>query len=456
MSKVTPQPATENTKVAPETVVERAAPELSQAGIMEMIAAAPRHWLYRSPGDKMLEVGDHNAKLDPAFQELDVDTRSFDTLTEGKIEDLPPLTPATVAEAYQGWIEESRASWLTALGHIEHGLLEGRLSANEVALMRSLLNDPTWFADAETTNDGPLPTVPDFYRCATTISEEINQLYKTGNPIQHVFNLAPIHAPFWQELKDASLDLANSPEKRIAGLERIVRECVRAMDKPESMQEMLCGLANHTALLEGLIGVPLAPIEASTAVVSERTLTRYSANAVADHVMSGAGIYGPQGTGASGGVLKPLLIQTDGGRIRLPDPNKPNELPIIREVLLCYAEELIHAQQNIGEIIGTTRQTAALASGTAPDDELLIKIPEEGFTSELARRYVHDERKMGECSDSDFPNRVSEVDVAGRLLQMATDEGVPLGYLKGLLYERHQDDRAPFVEWLRTKGVSLP
>ena len=159
-----------------------------------------------------------------------------------------------------------------------------------------------------------------------------------------------------------------------------------------------------------------------------------------------------QGRSSSDGHFEDITVSFGiphirmGELARLPSSKSPLEVAILTAAFLTLMEETIHAGQDQRLIVEVERLDNP--ANTASPDAVLC--------SQLARDFFHETKKniAREIRSADgLSDRTQEIDVVGRLVELAQEHKLPIECLKSELSVYHAGMREPFVRWLKERGV---
>jgi hypothetical protein len=417
--------------------------------VLKIIEEAPTSWNYRSEGEPLLKLELTPAERSSALETLK-DSVDRASVPVPEREALSPSLPAPVYDAFKAYISANDISWCPQLARIVQGIEEGFLTAREIAVVRKVINQDTWAASIEIDISPEDPSVVTAEDIEQMLFSHFRTIYRANRVSERVFQGYGAELPLWKELKELAPAAKDDYEQRAALLERIIRDTARSLNSPDRMVETLAGLASNSRTLSLLIGLPTEPCEKATILLKERELASSPLSRILQRLEEDVGLFSSKhGQPETFAIGAPLVVREDGVR-RMLSPSIPVEGEILRNMLVVYIEELIHAQQDLKAALLFQR---AENKGDICDTEHT----RDALLCDLAVEYVVTEEKLkGRTRDSNLSNLAGECDVALRMLEIFTAEAVPLHHLNPVLFESHQEVRREFLAWLAEKGVALP
>lgn len=139
-----------------------------------------------------------------------------------------------------------------------------------------------------------------------------------------------------------------------------------------------------------------------------------------------------------------------GVHLRLPIPNRSlSETVLLTNAFLTLMEETLHSEQSLRIKAQQRLEQNALNAGKSysinPEDVLLSPTVKEF----LRETEPHELKKI---SQTELPSRIGEIDVAGRLLELAEEFNFPKECLFAEFSQNHVDWRKGLHRWLRERG----
>lgn len=139
-----------------------------------------------------------------------------------------------------------------------------------------------------------------------------------------------------------------------------------------------------------------------------------------------------------------------GFHCRLPIPNRSlSETVLLTNAFLTLMEETLHSEQSLRIKAQQQLQQNALNAGKSysinPEDVLLSPTVNEF----LREKEPHILKKI---SETELPQRIGEIDVAGRLLELAEEFGFPKECLFAEFSQNHVEWRKGLHRWLKDRG----
>ena len=145
-----------------------------------------------------------------------------------------------------------------------------------------------------------------------------------------------------------------------------------------------------------------------------------------------------------------LLIELGPNLVRLPvSGHKPVQTALLTHAFLTLTEETLHACQSKRIAAQNDLHTDADYKGTSHRTT-----PEDVLLSPLAIAFLQktEPHTINKAQRLDTTSRLSEIDVVGKIVELAHEHGFPKECLFAELTQNHVEIRKDFVHWLTEHG----
>ncbi len=417
--------------------------------VLKNIEDAPTGWNYRSEGEPLLKLQLTPEERKSALSCLrNSANRASIPVPEREV--LSRNLPAPVYDAFKAYIAANDAAWCPEIARIVQGIEEGLLTARQIAVTRRVIRQEAWAASSQIEIPPGDPSTVTAEDVELQFNLQFRRMYPDSRVSQAIFQGYAAGLALWEDLRRLAPLATDDYEQRTALLERIIRDTSRSLLSPDKMSASLGGLAVNTKVLGPLTGFPVPPCAEATTLIPEKEIASTPPSEILNRIIEDVGVFNSRGGRPSTfDIGAPLVVRHDGVR-RMLSPDIEAEKHILRGMLVIYIEELIHAQQ----ILQAEKRCAdAAREGNDSERDRM----QDSLLCPLSAQYVvAEERLKRYARPSDLDNQAGECDAALRMLQIFTEEGIPLEYLNAVLFEYHQEVREDFLAWVSEKGIALP